>query len=693
MQHFLRNLLVLTLSVTVITTKAQVTKLATGNNIEFGFPLGSVAVMFDNQGRLWKTDGTSSGTIQYSSKVTLAAIENLAVFNNKLYFAGSDAANGTELWVTDGTDAGTQLVKNIEAGAASSTPTDFIVFNNKLYFFATTAAAGKELWVSDGSTGGTNILLDINPGAAGSYDQSEFMSLGSNLFFTAKTATNGTELWKTNGTTGGTVLVKDIREGNAASSPSSLSAYNGAVYFSANDGTSGGELWKSDGTAAGTVRVKDIVSGAKSANPSEFHLFKNKLYFIAEKPQPFFTLYQLWVTDGTEAGTKIVYDYSIILAFPTLSLAVNFPDKFCFAVTAAEGIEVWSSDGTETGTTPLRDINTQGNDQALLFPDIYGAAFTGSDFHNRLFNGKLFMTADDGSTGNELWITNGTIDGTVLVKDINAGPASGITFTDFGFYTQSGFYFSAADGTHGLELWKSNGSDGGTAMVKDINPGAGGSFDRFILFFNGHVYFAADENNDGQTELFKVDQSEVLPLTLLEFTATPNGKATVLDWSTSNEINTKDFTVQRSYDGRQFDNIGTVKAAGNNSQKTSYQFTDAGAARAGVSKVYYRLQMNDNDGKYSFSKIVSVTLIPQDKLVIAYPNPVKDQLTLSFNIAAPAIAVKIIDQNGKVVYQQQLTNIVSGATHRINTGALSSGVYFVQWNTGKDVQSIKIVKN
>lgn len=691
MKHFLRNLLFLTISTGPISAGAQVTKLATGNNIKFGFPIGSIALMIDDQDKLWKTDGTSSGTVQYSSKVTMAPEQDLALLNNKLYFAGVDA-NGTELWVTDGTDAGTLPVKDIVAGAASASPTDFIVFNNKLYFFATTPDEGKELWVSDGTNGGTNMLLDINPGTAGSYDESEFLILGNSLFFTAKNAANGTELWKTDGTINGTSVIKDINEGTGSSKPSGLSAYNGEVYFSANDGTHGGELWKSNGTDGGTVRIKDIVSGTKSSNPSQFLIFKNKLYFIAEKPQPFFSLSQLWVTDGSEAGTKIVYDFSIIMAFPSLTLGANFPDKFCFSVTAAEGMEVWSSDGTETGTTPLRDINTQGNDQAILFPDIYGAALAGMDYHNRLFNGKLFMTADDGSTGNELWITNGTIDGTVMVKDINPDAPSGLSFSDFGFYTQSGFYFSADNGSEGLELWKSDGSTGGTSIVKDINPGTEGSFDHFVTFLNGHLYFTADENGDGKTELFKVDQQEVLPLSLIDFTAKLNGKGAMLDWSTTNEVNTKDFTVQRSYDGRRFDNIGTVKAAGTTIKKTSYQYYDAGVLQAGKNKAYYRLKMNDNDGKYSFSKTVAITIIPESQLVVAYPNPVKDQLTLNFNIAAPVLSLKIIDQNGKTVLQQQLSNVQAGSNYKINAGTFRSGVYYVQWSANGDVNSVKFVK-
>ena len=190
------------------------------------------------------------------------------------------------------------------------------------------------------------------------------------------------------------------------------------------------------------------------------------------------------------------------------------------------------------------------------------------------------------------------------------------------------------------------------------------------MFFNGHVYFAADENGDGNNELFKIDATDVLPLSLVEFTATLNGKAARLNWTTNDEINTKDFTVQRSYDALHFDNIGSVKRQEIRLGKPVTSSMMPQLYGPGVmSKVYYRLQMNDNDGKYTFSKTVALSIIPQDKLVVAYPNPVKDYLNLNFNIAASTINVKIIDQNGKPVYQQQLNNVQPGHNIRYHKRA------------------------
>src|SRR5205823_7931602 len=95
---------------------------------------------------------------------------SLGLLGGKIYGAAVTAANGSELWVTDGTAAGTQMVKDIEPGADSSSPRDFFLYNNSLYFFAKTTAAGVELWKTNGTNAGTVMVKDINPGVGNSVE-------------------------------------------------------------------------------------------------------------------------------------------------------------------------------------------------------------------------------------------------------------------------------------------------------------------------------------------------------------------------------------------------------------------------------------------------------------------------------------------------------------------------------------------
>ena len=123
------------------------------------------------------------------------------------------------------------------------------------------------------------------------------------------------------------------------------------------------------------------------------------------------------------------------------------------------GQELWKSNGTTAGTVLVKDIHPGGQDSfAANLTDV---------------NGTLFFSADDGSTGQELWKSDGTSAGTVLVKDITQRSAA----TPASLTNVNGtLFFAANDGTVGQELWKSDGTAAGTVLVKDISPGSPGSF-------------------------------------------------------------------------------------------------------------------------------------------------------------------------------------------------------------------------
>ena len=90
------------------------------------------------------------------------------------------------------------------------------------------------------------MVKDINSGSSSS-SPSDPTAVGNTLYFTANDGTNGYELWKSDGTASGTVMVKDIRSGSGSSFPSYLTVVGNTHYFTANDGTNGFELWKFDG--------------------------------------------------------------------------------------------------------------------------------------------------------------------------------------------------------------------------------------------------------------------------------------------------------------------------------------------------------------------------------------------------------------------------------------------------------------
>ncbi len=442
---------------------------------------------------LWKSDGTSAGTILVKDISPGVSSSNPAVLTNvngTLYFQAADVINGVELWKSDGTSAGTILVKDISSAASSSNPGALTNVNGTLYFQATDSANGGELWKSDGTSAGTILVKDISPGVSNASPQA-LTDVNGTLYFSATDGMNGTELWKSDGTSAGTVLVKDINPSFNNSNPRYLTNVNGTIYFHATNGTNGYELWKSDGTSSGTVLVKDIWPGALNGFPRDLTNFNGTLYFRVNDGT---TGYELWKSDGTSTGTVLVKDIWPGASGSPLSFA-NVNGTLYFQATdgtigGAKGSELWKTDGTSSGTVLVKDINP-------------GTA-SSSPLYLTNINGTLYFRASDGTTGFELWKSDGTSSGTVLVKDIQPGfNNSGVTARAFANVSGT-LYFTASDGTNGFELWTSNGTSAGTVLVKDIQPGAINSFPQDLTNINGTLYFRAKDGINGY-ELWKSD--------------------------------------------------------------------------------------------------------------------------------------------------------------------------------------------
>ncbi|MHC4078993.1 MAG: ELWxxDGT repeat protein, partial [Planctomycetota bacterium] len=188
----------------------------------------------------------------------------------------------------------------------------------------------------------------------------QLVRVGTIVYFVATTRTHGTEIWKTDGTETGTVLVKDILPGSISAFPENLTAVGNTLYFSAFGPSAGRELWKTDGTAAGTVLVKDIKPGCDSSSPRNLAAAGNTLYFAAADVDHG---RELWKSDGTAVGTVLVKDIepgkmtsgAPWSSFPE-GLTLVGSTLFFAARTRLSGVELFKSDGTASGTVLVADI-------------------------------------------------------------------------------------------------------------------------------------------------------------------------------------------------------------------------------------------------------------------------------------------------------------------------------------------------
>ncbi|HRB31318.1 MAG TPA: T9SS type A sorting domain-containing protein, partial [Ferruginibacter sp.] len=665
-----------------------------------------------NVNALWKSDGTNAGTIKVNDAVIgQGTFNDIKTGPNKIFFTYNgykagypSTATGAEPWVSDGTDAGTVLLKDINTRNSTSNPYSFCKIGNIIYFKASDGITGNELWKTDGTEAGTVLVKDIRLGT-GNSDPVYLTNLNGILYFSATDGTSGLELWKSDGTTAGTVLVKDIYTGATASSINSLTVFNNTLYFSALSSGVGRELWKSDGTEAGTVIVKDIVTGALNSNPNKLTVSNGILFFTAQNGSN--TDEELWKTDGTDAGTVRVKDIYPGTTGSIPNQLTNFNNKLYFSATDnTEGNELWTSDGTDAGT--------------VLFKSLVTGTNSGSPKNFKVINNTLYF-GGGGPGGVAIWKSDGTTAGTTVVKYTSS---NGSTFpAEFTLSNNQIFFTAIANGLE-KELWKTDGTDAGTVLVKDILPGSLSSNVEFLTDFKGTLYFKA-RGDVARKELWKSDGTEAgtvsmdlntiegsdpyeltvvgdmmiftandfykgfemwkivnssTPLNLLNFTAQKDKQRVILNWETSNEINTSHFEIERSVNSS-FTKIGDIPAL-NSAGEHNYKMYDEHPEK-GVN--FYRLKMIDIDGHFTYSVIRRIVFNNPEQMYIS-PNPASNEIKIS-NVDSYHL-LQVIDASGRTVLLKKLT----GSEEIIDIKKLIPGVYVLRLTGDNNQKSLPFVK-
>jgi len=551
----------------------------------------------------------------------------------------------------------------------------FYTSANRLYFQSTTLRYGREIASTNGLD--STSVNDIIPGRWGtwvpstSYQGSRdmFGTLDNKTFFIEADAVNNTSatsksLWVVNENNNEVAFLK------SASILNGISITKSNVYFIKDNW----QLWKTDGTANGTIQIMNAPVKSESFVRPNLIAFNDRLFFRS--------------TDN----------------------------------------EMWSVNDAIGTSSFFKKIN----------PEFYDA----HSYYNTKaisINNTLYFTANDGISGFELWKTNGTANGTELVKDISVGLANGVS----GYFTavENIFYFLANDNVHGQELWKSDGTTVGTILVKDITTGISSSTISGLTQVGNKLTFLVYDTNKSKNVLWQSDGTEsgthvvndlslqnvrinemvglnnrlffvgntidygdeiwtgtlenILPISLVNFTANLENKDALLSWVTVNEQNFSYFNLQRSINGVDFSTIASINSKGIDGVKTEYTYTDKNIIELNSNKIYYRLEQVDRDGKKTLSKIVLLELSNNGISVSLRPNPVHTNFELQINNmqSNQSLQVSIVNTQGKVILFESRAINTGLNTLTYNSASWPTGLYIIRMNM-KDgtIKEIKLIK-
>ncbi|MFT4031521.1 MAG: DUF3500 domain-containing protein [Siphonobacter sp.] len=171
--------------------------------------------------------------------------------------------------------------------------------------------------------------------------------------------------------------------------------------------------------------------------------------------------------------------------------------------------------------------------------------------------------------------------------------------------------------------------------------------------------------------------STALPLQLISFSVTNNKDERVLNWTSADEKDMAKYIVERSVDAKEYSVINSVAAK--NNAANSYSVVDAAVLDA--TTIYYRLKMVDNDGTYTYSRVVSVKKSNANNMSI-YPNPTGNTLQIMLESTASNANLQIIAADGKTVMTK---SGVSGQKLSFDISHLPKGTYLVAVYTGNGV--------
>ncbi len=414
---------------------------------------GALLALGGSETRLLRTDGTAAGTFPLTGpelgvEVVASLEEGLRLFSGgSFYFSGCEPGPDGRcgLWKTDGSPAGTvPVVITGPFYPALLTP-----FGDRIAFMA-----GDTLWISDGTPAGTSAVVPFHDARV-----ERITAAAGKLFLVVDRPREGEELWVSDGTEAGTKLLKELAPSQDANRW--LKQGQRGVYFLAGGGSQPAPLWFSDGTPNGTRLVTD--SPVEYADQLEET--GGRLVFLSRESSTYFL--------RTATADPEV---SPVLLESELSPALfKVGDRVVLVVWGRAGQELWTTDGTPAGTRLVLDICPGGCSgvSETPFPSPGGLLFVGNDNQN----------------GSEIWTSDGTGPGT---RRLTGLPGHYLPYASNspGAVLLGNRLFFGAHSAYGIELWVSEGPDD-TRLVTNIAGDSAGSDPRDLLPLGDRLFFTA----------------------------------------------------------------------------------------------------------------------------------------------------------------------------------------------------------
>lgn len=530
----------------------------------------SNSVNNDGKASLWASNGTSAGTqnIYTTTNNYINLYDKGVIFQNKFYFSASIPDVAAQFWTSDGTSLGTNIVKNDFTGNVKWGIFEMGVFNNELFFILTqnrdsdTGYNFRSVWKSDGTYSGTtmvftggqlagmvkykNHLVFSNQQPDYNYPWHTFIKMNlDNFSYTTYFTTYSNKHF-----------VFNDNFYFITYNPTNVSSYQLRIV---NDDFTFNNF---------VATLSDKISAAWVSIGSNQFYIQTESTIVNQPTYYYYKTYNLFVSDGTTNGTKVFSDLNSNIKVTDSKNAINLIGNTLYfnAFTKINGYELWQTNGVNTGTNLVKDINVKTvSSKPEIFTD---------------FGDKILFFANDIEHGRELWSINTTNEDVKLELDLthssekleDISSTSKIDKNDFGtinnkliyinpelhkifsydginapitledswidhtseddiFFTKYNgkLYYRSGRNTNntGSELWATDGTPAGTTIIRDLNVGYNGSYPRNLIVLNSKLLFTIDSppaicNTDGTTNGTLITQIFPNNLFILPYTGIVN---------------------------------------------------------------------------------------------------------------------------------------------------------------------------